>query len=91
MSRATVGRGLRTLEAVGVLKRVGNLPGRDKPGVHLWLRRRRVANTWIDRYPRRRESTNVGHREPDPGRCSRFTRLLASRVRDSMRTGNRLG
>ena len=54
-------------------------------------RRRRVANTWIDRYPRRRESTNVGHREPDPGRCSRFTRRLASRVRDSMRTGDRLG
>ena len=37
MSKVTVSRALRTLEAAGVLKRVGHLPGRDKPGVHTWL------------------------------------------------------
>jgi predicted transcriptional regulator len=37
MSKATVARALRLLVAKGVLKRVGNLPGRDKPGVYLYL------------------------------------------------------
>ena len=37
MPKATVWRALQTLEAEGVLKQVGNLPGRDKQGVHLWL------------------------------------------------------
>jgi hypothetical protein len=37
MSKATVWRALRMLEAAGVLKRVGSLPGRDKLGVHLYL------------------------------------------------------
>jgi integrase len=38
------------------------------------------ARTWIDRYPRRRESTNIGHRE----RVSKFATDFAARRLDSI-------
>lgn len=38
------------------------------------------ANTWIDRYPRRRESTNIGHRE----RVSKFATDFAGRQLDQI-------
>jgi integrase len=38
------------------------------------------ANTWIDRYPRRRESTNIGHRE----RISKFATDFAGRQLDQV-------
>src|SRR5215207_7802259 len=38
------------------------------------------ARTWIDRYPRRRESTNIGHRE----RISKFATDFAGRQLDSI-------
>jgi integrase len=38
------------------------------------------ARTWIDRYPRRRESTNIGHRE----RVSKFATDFAGRQLDSI-------
>jgi hypothetical protein len=38
------------------------------------------ANTWIDRYPRRRESTNIGYRE----RISKFANDFACRQLDQV-------
>jgi integrase len=38
------------------------------------------ASTWIDRYPRRRESTNIGHRE----RIAKFARDFAGRPLDQI-------